>query len=149
MDEDDECLFRHYHSHGLHIERTECCDDCGPDTRSLMLGDERSLENRTEIRRKLVQFVDEHRGNRALISILSHCQELNHNLGCHDLESAAEELFTNRCRGAALAMEEIEAVTGCYYDYAGTTAAEMCKTYGHDCKSGKTPSHNGRDNDCS
>ena len=56
-DAEDEGLFRHYHCHGLRIERTECCDDCGPDTMSLMLGEERSLENRTEIRRKLVQFV--------------------------------------------------------------------------------------------
>ena len=70
-----------------------------------MLGGERSLENRTEIRRKLVQFVNDHRGNRALISMLGHCQELDHNLGEDDLEPAAQELFTHRCRGAELAEE--------------------------------------------
>ena len=90
MDEEDERLFRHYHSHGLQIERTECCDDCGPDTMSLMLGEERSLAKRTKIRRKLVQFVNDHRGNRALISMLSYCQELEHNLGEDDLEPAAQ-----------------------------------------------------------
>ena len=70
-----------------------------------MLGEERSLANRTEIRCKPVQFVNDHRGNRVLISMLSHCQELDHNLGSDDLESAAQELFTHRCRGAELAEE--------------------------------------------
>ena len=108
MDEEDERLFRHYHSYGLQIERTDCCDDCGLDTMSLMLGEERSLANRTEIRRKLVQFVKDHRGNRALIYMLVHVGELTHNLGDHDLGSVAEELFTHRCRGVEPAEECIE-----------------------------------------
>ena len=53
----------------------------------------------TEIRRKLVQFVKDHRGNRALISMVRDEAEMQHNLGLHDLESAAEEMFTHRCRG--------------------------------------------------
>jgi len=40
-------------------------------------------------------------------------------------------------------------LTGCCYDYAGTTAAEMCEIYGHDCESGETPSHDSGDEDCS
>ena len=99
-DAEDEEFFKHYHDLGLQIERTECMDDCGIDTMSLMLGEERSLERRIEIRRKLVKFVIAHRGNRALMSILTHCQEMTRNLGTDDLESAGQELFTHRCHGA-------------------------------------------------
>ena len=116
-DEEEEEMLIHYKSHGLQIERTECCDDCGPDTMSLMLGEERSLENRTEIRRKLVQFVNDNRGNRALISMLSYCQELNHNLGFDDLESAAQDMFTHRCRGAELAGECAEIAVPAHRDF--------------------------------
>ena len=35
----------------------------------------------------------------------SYCQELDHNLADDDLEAAAEELFTHRCRGAELPEE--------------------------------------------
>ena len=104
-DDEDEEMLRHYHSRGLHIERTECRDDCGVDTMSLMLGEDRSLLNRTKIRRKLVRFVKRHRGNRALISMLSLVGELRCNLGNHDLESVAAELFTHRCRGVEPAEE--------------------------------------------
>ena len=37
--------------------------------------------------------------------MLSGCQELNKNLGTEDLDSAAQELFTNRCCGDELAEE--------------------------------------------
>ena len=45
------------------------------------------------------------RGNRPLIEMECHCQELNHRLGTDDLESAAQELFNHRCRGADIAGE--------------------------------------------
>jgi hypothetical protein len=108
LDEEDEETIRHYRLHGLQIERTDGCNDCGIDTMSLMLGEERSLENRTEIRRKLVQFLKDHRGNRALISMLFEVGELQHHFGLHDLESAAEELFTHRCRGVEPAEQRSE-----------------------------------------
>ena len=76
MDDEDERMQRHYRAHGLQIERTECQDDCGIDTMSLMLGVERSLAKRTEIRRKLVEFVNNHKGNRALIKMLCDTGEL-------------------------------------------------------------------------
>ena len=99
MDEEEREMIIHYRNLGLRIERTETFNDCGIDTMSLMLGEERTLANRTEIRRKLVQFCNDHRGNRALISMLCRARELIHNLGDHDLESVAAELFTHRCRG--------------------------------------------------
>ena len=105
QDEKEQLFFTHYLSHRLRNERTEACGDCGLDTMSLMLGEKRSLETRTQIRRRLVQFVHRHRGNRALISMLSETGELKHNLGDSDLESAAQELFTHRCRGVEQAEE--------------------------------------------
>eukprot|EP00957_Ditylum_brightwellii_P172461 13129624-Ditylum_brightwellii.AAC.1 len=40
-------------------------------------------------------------------------------------------------------------LTRCCYDYVGTAAAEMCKIYRHECKSGETLSYNSVDEDCS
>ena len=42
--------------------------------------------------------------------MLSHCGELDHNLGHDGLESAAAELFTHRCRGVEPAEECSEIV---------------------------------------
>ena len=52
-----------------------------------------------EIRRTLVQFVKDPRGKQAFILMVRDEAEMQHNLGLHDLESAAEEMFTHRCRG--------------------------------------------------
>lgn len=40
-------------------------------------------------------------------------------------------------------------LTGCCYTYQGYDAATMCATYGQDCESGETPSHDSGDDDCS
>mmetsp|Transcript_17778 Transcript_17778/g.26312 ORF Transcript_17778/g.26312 Transcript_17778/m.26312 type:complete len:934 (-) Transcript_17778:172-2973(-) len=40
-------------------------------------------------------------------------------------------------------------LTGCCYTYQGYDAATMCATYGQDCESGETPSHDSGDEDCS
>ena len=116
MDEGDKAMFTHYFSsHGRCIERTDATGDCGVDVMSLMLGEERSPQKRLEIRGKLVKLVNDNRGNRALIAMLSGCQELNKNLGTEDLDSAAQELFTNRCCGDKLAEECGEIAVQCQW----------------------------------
>jgi hypothetical protein len=41
-------------------------------------------------------------------------------------------------------------LTGCCYNYQSYSASEMCYTYGQDCESGETPSHDDdNDGDCS
>ena len=40
-------------------------------------------------------------------------------------------------------------LTGCCYNYQSYSASEMCSTYGQDCESGETPSHDDNDGDCS
>ena len=40
-------------------------------------------------------------------------------------------------------------LSGCCYDYEGTSAEDMCAMYGQDCESGETPSHDSGDDDCS
>jgi hypothetical protein len=40
-------------------------------------------------------------------------------------------------------------LTGCCYTYQSYSASTMCATYGQDCESGETPSHDDNDGDCS
>lgn len=40
-------------------------------------------------------------------------------------------------------------LTGCCYNYQSYSASTMCSTYGQDCESGETPSHDDNDGDCS
>lgn len=40
-------------------------------------------------------------------------------------------------------------LTGCCYNYQSYSASDLCYTYGQDCESGETPSHDSGDGDCS
>jgi hypothetical protein len=39
-------------------------------------------------------------------------------------------------------------LTGCCYNYEGYSASDLCSTYGFDCESGETPSHDSGDDGC-
>ena len=39
-------------------------------------------------------------------------------------------------------------LTGCCYNYQSYSANSMCATYGQDCESGETPSHDSNDGNC-
>jgi hypothetical protein len=56
-----------------------------------------------------------------------------------------EELMSSRQENRKLSSQ----LTGCCYNYQSYSASEMCYTYGQDCESGETPSHDDNDGDCS
>ena len=69
--------------------------DCGPDTMCIMAGLPRQASSRVFIRTRLADFVNTHRGNRALIWALHSLCELTTHLQGHDLDSAGRDLFSN------------------------------------------------------
>ena len=69
--------------------------DCGPDTMCIMAGLLRQPSSRVYIRTRLAEFVNVHRGNRALIWALHSLCELSTHLQGHDLYSAGRDLFSS------------------------------------------------------